>query len=400
MCVQIYKSLKIKFFFSSLKPVMMQVSKPEKGQHIQLKIDRLSSGGGRGVGRYKNLVVFVPLTAPGDEVKVEITKVKKSFLEAKIVEFTQPSSNRLEPPCPVFESCGGCSLQMLNYSEQLKEKEGFLDFALKRLVEEETNFVREPIEPSPKKLRYRNRIQVHQKGQEIGFFKKQSHSLVSLEDCLITDKRITDTFKSLSKENTNRRVELALNKKGDVVQAEGKLGPKEALFAQVNTELNSILVDYVLKQAKSLGNMKSVFDLYSGSGNFSFPLAQIFPKASVTGVELSEASVEVAKKQSSVSNLTFHAKDVAVFLRDFLTQNSNKVDLVLLDPPRQGLSKEVVSALLAFKPKNIFYISCDLASATRDIELLKQGFVLKRAKAFDMFPQTDHLESFFHLALK
>jgi len=374
---------------------MNKIEKPLLGEQLELDILRLSSGGGRGVAKHGGLVVFVPLVAPGDRVVVEVVKVKKTFLEADLIEVLSPSQDRVEPACPVFESCGGCSLQMISYSEQLKQKEGFLDFSLTRIFKGQ-KFERDSIEPSPKQIRYRNRIQVHQKGNQIGFFKKKSNSLVSFTDCLITDERISAQFDKLTQKSKDRRVELALNTSGDVVVREQKLASTESLFAQVNTEMNGILIDYVLKQVKELSVPKVVFDLYAGAGNFSFPLAQNLPKAQIIAVELSSASVKLASEKNQFENLKFKAQDVAFFLK----KQEDSADLVLLDPPRKGLSSSVVHALLKSKPKNIFYISCDLASVTRDLELLSAAYTLKKVKAFDMFPQTDHMETFFHLEEK
>lgn len=369
--------------------------RPEVGEILDLEVLRISSGGGRGVSKYRGLVVFTPLTVPGDKVRVKVTKVKKSFCEAELVEVLKPSQTRVDPKCPVFKDCGGCSLQMMSYKEQLKQKEGFLDFALKRVFKDQ-GLNTDSIEASPKQMRYRNRIQVHQVGDKVGFFKKRTHSLVNFEDCLITDQKITDHFEVLKRKKQKKRFEIALDKEGRLRVSTQKLPAEQALFAQVNTELNLILVDYVIRQASKIANVRTVFDLYAGSGNFSFPLAQSFNEAQVTAVELSESSVNRANEVNTLKNLSFRAQDVAKFLK----QNSKPADLVLLDPPRKGFSDDVTESLLQSKPKHIFYISCNLASATRDLERLSEAYELVKARPFDMFPQTDHLESFFHLKLK
>lgn len=369
--------------------------RPEVGEVLNLEVLRISSGGGRGVSKHMGLVVFTPLTVPGDKIRAKVTKVKKSFCEAELVEVLKASPERISPSCPVFKDCGGCSLQMMSYEEQLKQKEGFLDFALRRTFKEQSLKV-ENIEPSPKQMRYRNRIQVHQVGDKVGFFKKRTHSLVDFKDCLITDQKITEHFEVLKRKKQKKRFELALDKEGRLRVSDQKLSAEESLFSQVNTELNVILIDYVMAEAKNIENLKTIFDLYAGSGNFSFPLAQSFSEAKVEAVELSVKSVEKANELNRLKNLKFKAEDVALFLK----QNKEAADLVLLDPPRKGFSSEVTESLLQSKPKHIFYISCNLASATRDLELLSEDYELVKAKPFDMFPQTDHLESFFHLKLK
>jgi 23S rRNA (uracil1939-C5)-methyltransferase len=364
------------------------------GKTYELEVLRLSTGGGRGVGKIEGLVVFTPHTAPGERVRVRLLKLKKNYAEAELVEVLSPSPERIEPPCPVFEDCGGCSLQMLKISEQHRQKEGFLKHTVQRVFGD-SGYEVESIQGSKKAFRYRNRIQLHQEGRALGFYKKGSHSLVRIDDCLITDERITKIFPDLKKQGRKRRLELAVTTGGQVVKSEQKLGPEEALFSQVNTEVNKTLVAYVVEKMKKLSGLENIYDLYCGAGNFSFPLASAFPDSSIVGVELSKRSVEEAKIKNQNANLSFVAKDVAKFL--------NKVesaDFVLLDPPRKGLSKEVVESLNLLKPKHIFYVSCDLGSAGRDLQLLSQHYALKKAKPFDMFPQTDHLESFYHLELK
>lgn len=368
------------------------------GKELKIDILRVSAGGGRGVAKEGGFVIFVPDTAPGDVVRVKITSLKKSFAEAEMVEMIQPSEHRIEPACPVFKDCGGCTLQMIKMSEQHRQKEGFLKFALGSVYrDEEINI--EPIQGSAKAFRYRNRIQLHQEGKALGFYKKGSHRLVRIDDCLITDERIISKFPELKRQNRKRRVELAVTQGGMVLRSEKKLEAGQALFSQVNADLNKVLIRYVLDEAKTIPDVKIIQDLYCGSGNFTFPFAKEFEEAAIVGVELSKSSVLLAKEKNIFNNLKFIASDVAAYLKK-AKKKENVADLVLVDPPRKGMAKEVVESLLAAEPKNIFYISCNLASATRDLRILSDKYKMVKAKPFDMFPQTDHLESFFRLELK
>ncbi len=379
-------------------------SKFKVGSELKVEVLRVSAGGGRGVAKEEGLVLFIPNTAPGDVAKVRLTKLKKSFAEAELIELIEPSEARIEPACPFFEDCGGCTLQMLKMSEQHRQKEGFLSFALGSVFKgedggEEVSGKIEAIQGSAKAFRYRNRIQLHQEGKALGFYKKGSHKLVRIDDCLITDERITAKFPELKRQNRKRRVELAVTQGGMVVRSEKRLEPEQALFSQVNADLNKVLIKYVLSEAGEIKDLKRIQDLYCGSGNFSFPLAKEFKETAVTGVELSRSSVEAAKEKNTLENLKFIVADVSAYLKKNKGR-AESVDLVLIDPPRKGMSKEVVEALLKSEPKNIFYISCNLASATRDLKILSEKYKLVKAKPFDMFPQTDHLESFIRLELK
>ncbi len=369
------------------------------GDEIEVEILRVSSGGGRGVSKHEGIVIFTPNTAPEDVARVQITKVKKSFAEAVLVEVISPSPHRMEPPCPVFEDCGGCTLQMLKISEQHKQKEGFLEFAVNSVFKnQKTAFSILPIQGSQKAFRYRNRIQLHQEGKRLGFYKKGSHKLVRIDDCLITDERITAKFKDLKVQNRKRRIEIAVTKAGQIVKSEKALGPEQALFSQVNESLNKVLIQFVIDEAKKLQDLMYIQDLYCGSGNFSFPFAKSFENAKVTGVELSKASVQMANERNVLDNLKFIASDVSKYLKR-ISKNNKKADLILVDPPRKGMDKSVVDEILKSEVRDVFYISCDLSSATRDLRILSEKYDLVLAKPFDMFPQTDHLESFFRLQL-
>jgi len=370
------------------------------GDEIEVEVLRVSSGGGRGVSKKNDFVIFTPNTAPGDEALIKITKVQKSFAEAELVSLIKPSEHRMEPACPVFEECGGCTLQMLKMSEQHNQKEGFLDFAVKSAFrDQEDEYVQEPIQGSAKAFRYRNRIQLHQEGKRLGFHKKGSNKLVRIDDCLITDERIIAKFPELKRQNRKRRVEIAVSQGGQVVRNEKALGPEQALFSQVNEGLNKVLTKYIMDEAASISELSYIQDLYCGSGNFSFPFAKAFPDSRVTGVELSKASIEVAKEKNVLPNLKFIAADVSTYLKK-IGKGNKKADLLLVDPPRKGMEKSVVEAILQSEVKNIFYISCNLSSGARDLKTLSAKYKLIKAKPFDMFPQTDHVESFFRLELK
>lgn len=134
----------------NLKPV-------RTGAEVVLRIDRLSYGG-RGVGRVDGYVVFVPLTAPGDLVRVRITQAKRSFAEAELVEVLEPGPDRVPPPCPYFGPCGGCTWQHLGYEAQLRAKEQIVLESLERLGGLH-DLPLLPILPAPAPYHYRNKME-------------------------------------------------------------------------------------------------------------------------------------------------------------------------------------------------------------------------------------------------
>jgi tRNA/tmRNA/rRNA uracil-C5-methylase (TrmA/RlmC/RlmD family) len=364
----------------------MQTIKPNVGDRVELTIEKLTPNGGRGLSRLNGFVIFTPFTVPGDRIRAKITKVKKSFAEAELDTVLEASKNRVEPPCPYFGDCGGCSLQMMDIKSQEKEKEKFVAEMLLRLNIDPLKTMKSLVS-SPKPLRYRNRIQLHQKKNQIGFFRKESHSLIPIDDCLIADEKLTEKFKDLKEENKNRRFELALSAKNEVVIRGNKnaKNPNMLFFSQVNEVVNQKILDHLKQHLSELGlKGHMALDLYAGSGNFTRVLVDFFDQ--VTAVELSRFSVDLAKKK--FKNVDFLCQST----ESFLNKNTKKYDFILLDPPRFGLAKESLVKLLNSEASYIFYISCNTATLERDLKTLIQGYEAVEVRPFDMFPQTSHLE--------
>lgn len=385
----------------------------KRGQKISLRIDRLSIGG-RGVGRHDNLVIFVPDTAPDELVEVELTQVKKSFAEARLIRVLKPSPSRVEPPCPVAGICGGCNWQHISYEEQLRQKRQLVFEALRKFSGHLLPSVEaiEPVIPSPKPLRYRNRIQVHYSGSQFGFHKRGSHDIVDIDDCLITEESLTHEFQRLRVETSHLnagRLELFLSESRKVLtrtpaaptsasEATRDL-ESEISFSQVNTEQNAQLIDFVLlllRQGVAHHKSSRIFDLYAGNGNFTFPISDLLPTTPVISVELNQSSVAWAKKRQSelspMQPIQVFQGDVASFLQDSTHDLPDEHDFVLLDPPRVGCDPDVCVAIRSRKPKMIIYVSCHPVTLSRDIKLLGPEYELTKVQPFDMFPQTDHVE--------
>ena len=152
--------------------------------------------GGAGVGKIDGKVVFVPYTAPGDEVAVEVTSEKKGYSEASLVEILKPSVSRREPPCKVFGRCGGCQWQHINYTEQLEWKHRIFEETLKRIGKIQMPALDPPV-GSPLKFNYRSRARFHVAKSAWGFFGAKSHRVVDIEGCPLIDPLVNDTFRAL-----------------------------------------------------------------------------------------------------------------------------------------------------------------------------------------------------------
>lgn len=377
---------------------------PPLGSKIKVKIEKLAMGGA-GVARHEGLVVFVPQAAPDEEVLVEITLAKKNFMEGRIVQILTPGPSRREAPCPVAHTCGGCNWQHITEDEQRHQKEQIVFETLKKFNRDlEFNYL--PLQASPRVLRYRNRIQPKFKAGRFGFFARGSHQIVETMDCLITEEALTERFAEVrdwaAAKNSRDllRLEMYISEEGAVRYGLITDEDDGVGFSQVNRFQNEDLLRTALEwSGDDLYN--KVFDLYAGAGNFTFPLAQKYIQSQIVGVELNPKLVARAREKISDSRITFHQSDVEGYMRN---SNIGPGDLVLLDPPRAGADEYTMQKLAKSRPHRIIYISCHPVSLARDLswffaQAQKEGhrYRLERVQAFEMFPQTDHVETIAEL---
>lgn len=378
---------------------------PLLGSRVQLKVEKMAIGGA-GVARHEGMVVFIPLAVPQEEILAEITLVKKNFMEAKIVEILQPSPFRRETPCPVANTCGGCNWQQITEEEQRRQKESLVLETLKKF-NPGLDFTYLPLQPSPRVFRYRNRIQPKFQKNAFGFFAKNSHQVVDIQDCPITEEKITAAFpevrawvKKTGPGSELQRLEMYLSSDeklhyGLITDEDEGVG-----FSQVNRFQNEDLKRTVLSWAGT-ESYQAIYDLYAGSGNFTFPLAAQFPQTPITGVELSPQLVSRAKSQIHDPRIQYFISDVEAYL---LQSSLKSEDLVLLDPPRAGCSQKTMEILARSGVKKILYISCHPVSLARDLKWFFEAaqtvgtrYKLTQVQAFEMFPQTDHVETIAEL---
>jgi len=409
-----------------------------------MEIERIAFGGA-GIAKKDGKVFFVRGGLPKDVLEINIIKDKGNYAEAVIAEIIKPSPDRIEPNCPVFNLCGGCQLQNLNYPAQLREKEYILKETLGRLGGLYDVAI-EPIVPSPKEFGFRNKVTLSTwfyKGKwHVGYNQKGSNRKVAIDSCPISTDIVDKTIKRISEVLSSlgdpyyplEKIHISSNgfksqitlvprhsRRGDLlktllkhlrrhqetenvsINGSGETGFEFSIlgnkflttpsaFTQVNSEINELMIKTVLDWAE-LTQEQTVLDLYSGIGNFSIPLA--LGASEVLAVEISNNSVKLARKSAqvnSVNNLVFQnaASEHAV---EVLNKDEEKFDLIVLDPPREG-AKEIIDGLVGLSPAKIIYISCDPATLSRDLKRLDElGYKVVKVRPFDMFPQTFHIES-------
>ncbi len=377
------------------------------GELLEVKIEKLSFGGS-GIARFSGVVIFIPFSAPGDLLQIKITQIKKRHAEGEILKLIDAGPDRATPPCVAYGHCGGCNWQHLSYESQLRFKQEIVTDFLNKFISSSPTTKILPIVPSTKPFHYRNRAQLKFKDNLLGFFKKNTHDVVDIEACWLLEEGLSEKIPSLKIDLIRQKlakselksVELSLFSETPDLSEEG--------FSQVNRFQNENLIQAVLSALsatpKDEGSPSTLFDLYAGSGNFTFPLIKIAGKRRVVGVELHSGAAKLAqdklKKLKLSPKLTeFYNADVEIFLRRFPISAK---DIVLLDPPRVGCSEEVISILAKSAPHRILYISCDPASLARDLDRLwlkSEGkYHLHQVQCFDMFPQTHHVETLVEIS--
>lgn len=388
------------------------------------------------------------------------------------MEMLEPSPLEIEPECPHFGSCGGCSYQSLPYEEQLKLKEKQVKELMDAAVNGEYQF--DGIKASPRKEQYRNKMEFtfgdeYKDGPlSLGMHKRGSfYDIVNVNSCRIVDEdfrrilvetlafaqetglpyyhrmRHTGFFRHLlvrkavktgeilidmvtttesaldGGEWVKRMLALPLDGKiagilhtkndslADVVKDEGTeilygqdyffeelLGLKFKITPFSFFQTNSLGAEVLYETARDyIGDTKDkvVFDLYSGTGTIAQILAPVAKR--VVGVEIVEEAVEAAKENARLNgldNCTFWAGDVLKVIDDL----GEVPDLIVIDPPRDGVHPKALEKIIGFGVEKLVYIACKPTSLARDLELLQgRGYQVEKASCVDLFPATVHVET-------
>lgn len=381
-------------------------------QELEARIESLTNEGA-GVARVDGWVVFVPFALPGELVRCRVFRNHTNYSEADLAEVIEPSKTRREPVCPLFGQCGGCQYQNLDYDEQLRWKQQQVQDLLKRLAG--IDFPVEPVAPSPRQFGYRSKITPHfhrpRDGEigAIGFLRSGTRSsIVDVPRCEIAMPEINERLAAMREQARSgaaglkngatlllraaegrvltRPDELAAETVGDV-----RLEFQAGDFFQNNPFILPAFVEHVVAEAKG-GGARFLVDAYCGSGLFALCAARQFEE--VSGVEISGTAVAKARHNAelnSLRNCRFLEADARRIFADIAHPPGETA--VIVDPPRAGCSPDFLEQLAAFGPARVVYVSCNPATQMRDLSVLsQQEFQLERARPFDLFPQTRHLE--------
>jgi len=384
---------------------------------------------GNGLARIDGKIVFVPKTIPGDIVEIDIIKDNKKFQEGQVISYIEKQPRY--SMCPYSNICGGCHLIDLKYDAQLKYKENKVKELFKKVLNIDID-IKDVI--SGNNYNYRNKISLHLKNNKIGFYSEESHNLVEIDECVITDKEINLVIKNLKDIVKDSDIEevMVRNHNGILLDIKGKINKEELLnsfgyveviylndklikgegfvisnildkkfkvsrksFFQVNNEVCAKIFNSVRNYIKGKGHKKAL-DLYCGTGIIGILISDLVE--SVTGIEVVKDAVINAndnKELNSINNINFICDKVENRINEF-----NDIDLIIVDPPRSGLDSKSIDNILRIGAKDVIYISCNPNTLVRDLKELTTLYDIKEVSIADMFPNTYHVETIVFLSKK
>lgn len=380
---------------------------------------------GNGISKGLNKVIFIKRGLPNEEVEINLIKKKNKYDIYEISNIIKSNTNRVKPICPFYDSCGGCNF--LHTSKKMEE-----EFKINK-IKDVLNRSNELILTG--EYHYRNKVTLHVKNKKIGYYKEGTNNIVEIDYCYLLNDKINSVIKSLksyqknSNSNINEIIIKATNSilvyiKGyinddisnylkmadtiivndNIIKGNGyitefidnkKFVISGASFFQVNKIGLLVINDFIKKNLKDSKN-ELCLDLYSGTSIWGILVSSYFSK--VVSIEYNKDSYMDAlinKRNNNINNIDI----INGRVEDYIDKYSD-VDLIILDPPRSGLDKKTINNLLRIKSNKIIYISCDIMTFKRDINLLKPIYEVLEMVNVDMFPKTYHVETVTMLGRK
>jgi 23S rRNA (uracil1939-C5)-methyltransferase len=379
--------------------------------------------GGYAIGRAPDgRVVFVSYGIPGERVVAEVTAEAPSYIEATTVAVLDASPHRVTPPCRYFgagagQQCGGCQLQHIEYSEQLRLKTEVVREQLRRIG----RFAEPPVlemlgmtgPGGPWAYRNHMRFTVRRDG-DVGFMQRGTHRFLKIDECLLALPVVNKALTTMQGRTSGTRqasvrvgertgdllVQPALHwrpgrtrrlQSGQPFLHEELLGLRYRVsapaFFQVNTRQAEALVALALDKLIEHGP-RVVVDAYSGVGTFAALLAPEVDRV-ITIEAQAAADDDASANLREFSNVTRLVGDVATVLPGL----DPSPDALVIDPPRAGVTRAVLDGIVASTARRVVYVSCEPATLARDLRILVDaGFELLEVQPVDMFPQTQHIE--------
>lgn len=387
----------------------------QTGEQYDVTINDVAFGGD-GVGRIEGLAVFVPFTAAGERVRIEITQTHARFARGRVVEVLEPSDCRVAPGCRWYGACAGCQYQHVEYAEQLRVKMRQIQALFQRIGKMD-DIPLDPIVPAPQPYGYRTKIMLHGPGQPayVGTDKSQR---VAIDTCPIAQPAINAALQQWRREHppglqTAEDLHFRLDAEGQVwaygskdhmtaaqCMANQRFNVPLHSFFQVNPDVADLMATQIMRAVSESG-CTTLIDAYGGVGVFGLLCADRVER--ICSIEADARAVRAGKqnaKRLGVDHIRFVTKRVEQGLHQVLAELETAKTICLLDPPRSGCDPEVIKMLCRQPVRRIVYISCAPDCLARDVKrLVAGGYELVRVSPYDMFPQTAHIEAIAELRI-
>lgn len=426
----------------------------KKNDEIELECTDLSDQG-FGIGHHEGMTVFVDDLLPKEKARVRIIKLAKTYAIGKVIERLLTSKDRIEPVCSQAGRCGGCALMHLDYNRQLKYKEKQLNDLFHAV---DPGIDVRPVLGMAIPYHYRNKAQfpIQVKDGKVigGFYKARTNDIVPVRSCMIQSEKINAIYQWLldhltlqqagslrhllireskqtgqvqvvfigPKDHNLKSLALSLakaypevasvvyneNKRSDNVIlgedykvlygndfiAEKCLDLDIQLHFKSFFQVNPLQMEVLYSKALEMADLKpedKVIELYSGTGTIGLLAAH--KAGHVTGVEIVPEAVANAKVNQQLNGIE-NAEFICMDASKFAAQNQNQADVVLVDPPRKGMTRQGIDDICALSPKRVVYISCNPRTLARDLkEFMDRGYVCPDIQPVDMFAHTTGMES-------
>ena len=375
------------------------------GSNFLGKVKDLASDGRGVISHPSGKTFFVPGVWLGEEGEFKVIGLKGRIGFAELVELSVVSKQRVNSvECEYHghsvKSCGGCPWMFMDYKAQLSAKQKRIEQTFSRL-NIITNIL--PIIPSEQIYSYRNRAQLKTNGKQLGFVAAKSNKIIDVKQCRIlsevNNKTIYELRQTLpnsiwqpSKRNQWTTIDIDETVKLNNVAINQRLP-----FIQANTCQNNIMKKWLLNKLDLCDRKEKIVELFCGSGNFTMAIANMGFE-NIVAAEVVDSAVAHLNK-ALISN---DFNNVDAFVVDLFDEKAFKkfvgehkdAEILVLDPPRDGLKCNTGLFSKKNKLRRVFYISCDLATLFRDVQLfVEQGFKVTEIQPLDMFPHTPHIES-------
>ena len=380
------------------------------GDIFEAEIEKVAHGG-HFIARHEGAVFFIRHGIPGEKCRVVITAIGSSFNRGDVVEVLTPSLDRVSSPCSYAHrgGCGGCDFQHISMSRQRQLKSDVITEQFARIAKMD---LRIEVEEVSSALHWRTRsIATTNNVGRLGFYGARSHNVVPIDDCIIMATEMNMPELAARSWQADVRIEIAVSsgkernialatKESKARLTEGNqtlheevmdkvLEVSQDSFWQSNASAPATLTGAVLDYAQ-LRNGDHVLDLYGGVGLFTSVMVDLVGiDGAIDLIEGSKSATgDAARNFAKNPNVKIATGDVAQHL-----PRITSADVVVLDPPREGAGKSVVSEIVRLTPRRVVYVACDPAALARDTGyFLEKGYTLSTIRAFDLFPMTHHIE--------